>query len=343
MPQQPSYNPQEIVYDSVKWKKVEDTSEDIWIGKICKKLVLMEIRKIQKMYYGTIKWFEKSHTFKINGASNKLEEAQACCMNSFADWIYNNADNFINTKPKDIQWEPVKNKDGRVVSQVADLDGYFRLRVYPVSFAGKRKLKCCIEGASDMYMISKEFDYSAEDLDEIKKYCLGKLKSMLIAFREDYRRRNDMRVARSDPKTDVGQGEIFLFDDIAEPELQEDNRIEVTDKEGRCYYMEVDLKDLESLKRYEWHLSKKRGKVAALSNTLKDHNGKDKRIYAHRLILGAGDDVKIRHKNGNGLDNRRENLEIVSKKVESRKVYDHAGQFIGTIAGSKFYKKLDVK
>lgn len=52
-----------------------------------------------------------------------------------------------------------------------------------------------------------------------------------------------------------------------------------------------------------------------------------RRIYLHRLIMGLhhGDPLVVDHLNNNPLDNRRENLEVVTKQENTRRamVRDH--------------------
>ena len=48
------------------------------------------------------------------------------------------------------------------------------------------------------------------------------------------------------------------------------------------------------------------------------HGGKQKKIYMHRLITGAGPRQKVDHENGNGLDNRRKNLRVCTNAENMR-------------------------
>ena len=71
----------------------------------------------------------------------------------------------------------------------------------------------------------------------------------------------------------------------------------------------VDDSDYSFLSKYvwfEWKLPKQN-----TSYVRKKLDGKQ--ILLHRLIMGCPDDMVVDHINGNGLDNRRENLRIVTK------------------------------
>ncbi len=83
----------------------------------------------------------------------------------------------------------------------------------------------------------------------------------------------------------------------------------------------IDEEDFEKLKDYKWHARKTGNNwYAGRSVALKLANGKmtSKTISLHRVILDLTDpNLIIDHANGNGLDNRRSNLRIVSKQQNS--------------------------
>ncbi len=70
----------------------------------------------------------------------------------------------------------------------------------------------------------------------------------------------------------------------------------------------VDAEDYDRLSSYKWAVSKKRnnwyakGRCGGLT------------IKMHRVIMGLkkGDGKEVDHRNGNGLDNRKENLRLCS-------------------------------
>ena len=72
----------------------------------------------------------------------------------------------------------------------------------------------------------------------------------------------------------------------------------------------IDDDDFEKIKYYSWYASyntKLRGYYAMTRI-------KNKTIYMHRLIMGFPDNLDIDHINKNTLDNRKENLRVVTTR-----------------------------
>ena len=76
------------------------------------------------------------------------------------------------------------------------------------------------------------------------------------------------------------------------------------------HYALVDDQDYALVSRYNWCAATKKNYTAyAVRSTRKAIEGVRKTQQMHRLIMGVTDPtVKIDHKDGNGLNNRRENL-----------------------------------
>lgn len=68
----------------------------------------------------------------------------------------------------------------------------------------------------------------------------------------------------------------------------------------------VDDEDYEKTKVYKWY-----GERGASNNTFYARTAY--RVSIHRLIMDSPQGLEINHINGNGLDNRRQNLEICTK------------------------------
>ena len=77
----------------------------------------------------------------------------------------------------------------------------------------------------------------------------------------------------------------------------------------------VDSPDFKKLSRYKWF-------VSSHGYAIRDDERR-KRIYMHRFIMDAPSGMVIDHINGNGLDNRRENLRICTQgqnTINARKI-----------------------
>lgn len=70
----------------------------------------------------------------------------------------------------------------------------------------------------------------------------------------------------------------------------------------------VDDEDFERLAQYRWCALIARYTVYAVRN-----GGKLGFIYMHRFLIDAPSGMEVDHKNGNGIDNRRSNLRLVTK------------------------------
>ncbi len=83
------------------------------------------------------------------------------------------------------------------------------------------------------------------------------------------------------------------------------------------YSVIVDDSDFEELSKHKWYAALRKHTVYATRN-FRDENGKPGLIMMHRQIMGAVDkSLFVDHINHNGLDNRRENLRIVTVAVNN--------------------------
>lgn len=78
----------------------------------------------------------------------------------------------------------------------------------------------------------------------------------------------------------------------------------------------VDDEDFETLSKQKWHVKKHTGGLSYACGKIWDkETQKSHNIKMHRVILGLTDpDIIADHVNGNGLDNRRANLRLCTKK-----------------------------
>lgn len=72
----------------------------------------------------------------------------------------------------------------------------------------------------------------------------------------------------------------------------------------------VDEADLHLVSSYVWYAYKIGRNWYAMTEVV--NNGKSRRLYMHRLITGASGKLEVDHINGDGMDNTRANLRIVS-------------------------------
>ncbi|MEM7182158.1 MAG: hypothetical protein AAF518_14685 [Spirochaetota bacterium] len=80
----------------------------------------------------------------------------------------------------------------------------------------------------------------------------------------------------------------------------------------------VDDDDFEWLNQYRWYINEnaERTKLYAMRSKLKEEGDEyvGNKIYMHRFILGiTKKKVVIKHKNGNTLDNRKDNLLLIDR------------------------------
>lgn len=107
-------------------------------------------------------------------------------------------------------------------------------------------------------------------------------------------------------KTIYDPNEYIVYDDYAEIILMDKYQNEV----GRAL---IDIEDIEKCKQYKWHLRKSLNTnyvIATLDKT--------KKVHLHRLILNYDGRNDVDHINHNGLDNRKQNLRIVSHSDNAR-------------------------
>lgn len=73
----------------------------------------------------------------------------------------------------------------------------------------------------------------------------------------------------------------------------------------------VDLEDLVFVAGYDWQLPRARGARRPVARICDD--GRCRTVYLDRLITGAGPDDIVLHRNHDPLDNRRDNLVVVTR------------------------------
>jgi hypothetical protein len=99
-------------------------------------------------------------------------------------------------------------------------------------------------------------------------------------------------------------------------------------------YTLVDDEDYDYLNQWNWHCSNNNYAVRT-DNKLK------KTIYMHRVIINSPDKLSTDHINGNGLDNRKENLRVCTQTQNNgnRKLNKNSTSGIKGISWNKINKK----
>ena len=70
----------------------------------------------------------------------------------------------------------------------------------------------------------------------------------------------------------------------------------------------IDEADYDSIRHWKWSSCRKRHTFVVYRGVLQD--GRQRRIYLSRFITQTAPALFVDHKNGDGLDNRRENLRL---------------------------------
>lgn len=97
----------------------------------------------------------------------------------------------------------------------------------------------------------------------------------------------------------------------------------------------VDDDNFDYLNQFVWKVIKK---VKTYKDVQSTHFGRIVRMS--RLVMGITDpNVYVDHKNGNTLDNRKENLRIATPKQNSRNIGKRRGNFTSIYKGVNWNKK----
>jgi len=92
----------------------------------------------------------------------------------------------------------------------------------------------------------------------------------------------------------------------------------------------LDQKDYYRLNDFKWFLTGRLHKFYA-ARTIKA-DGRTKIVRMHRIIMNPPDNLLVDHRNGDGLDNRRQNLRLATKSqniCNSKKRANTSSRFIG--------------
>lgn len=105
----------------------------------------------------------------------------------------------------------------------------------------------------------------------------------------------------------------------------------------------VSDEDYERVSQFNWHFQERRGRQTAGYACRFDGR---KALYMHRFILDAPEHLTVDHINGDGLDNRRENLRLATQRenaLNSRPARGARSQYKGVYfhkLAQRWYAKI---
>ncbi|AID50526.1 putative hnh endonuclease [Bacillus phage CP-51] len=95
--------------------------------------------------------------------------------------------------------------------------------------------------------------------------------------------------------------------------------IEIQRRDGSVHYCYIDTEDLFRLKHFgaTWCLhSTRKGKYYAVARTL----GSGKMVSMHRFLLGANEEDVVDHRDGDGMNNRKDNIRLATYEINARNI-----------------------
>lgn len=113
----------------------------------------------------------------------------------------------------------------------------------------------------------------------------------------------------------------------------------ITIRLTRGYVALVDLDDYEMLSRLKWRAKVEADGRVYASAHLPRSGKRGKAVVMHRYILGVTDPlVKVDHRNGDGLNNTRDNLRICTNAQNVRNQRAHGDKKTSKLKGVSFIR-----
>jgi hypothetical protein len=107
---------------------------------------------------------------------------------------------------------------------------------------------------------------------------------------------------------------------------------------SRGLFAIVDDEDFEVLSKWKWHAQPQGNGDRFRAKRTARIDGRNVTVRMHREIMGAGPGEEVDHRNGNPLDNRRENLRLCSHARNSLNRRGNSGAR-SSFKGVWFHKK----
>ena len=85
----------------------------------------------------------------------------------------------------------------------------------------------------------------------------------------------------------------------------------------------IDDEDAAVIGEFKWHRC---GVGARYAGRMTSQPGKKRRIYLHRALMDAPDGLEVDHINGDPLDNRRQNLRLVTRAQNAQNIRRPVGR-----------------
>lgn len=91
---------------------------------------------------------------------------------------------------------------------------------------------------------------------------------------------------------------------------------------GEIYNVLIDEEDFDKVSEFNWCIQHQTHTKYCITNIYYDGEGKWTGLQLHRFLMGLenGDKRMINHKDGNGLNNMRSNLEICDNKYNTQSI-----------------------
>lgn len=104
---------------------------------------------------------------------------------------------------------------------------------------------------------------------------------------------------------------IIIHDDYAEVVI-------ISSVHGEKHVL-IDIEDIDTIKKYRWHVHLNKTNQNTFYAEAEDYISKKERhtIKMHRIILNCPKDMVVDHINHDGLDNRKDNLRICTRRENS--------------------------